>query len=43
MNGEPLPIEHGFPLCATVPGYGAVRNVKWIKMTELPTKESGGA
>jgi DMSO/TMAO reductase YedYZ molybdopterin-dependent catalytic subunit len=31
MNGEPLPIEHGFPVRAVVPGlYGYVSACKWI-------------
>jgi DMSO/TMAO reductase YedYZ molybdopterin-dependent catalytic subunit len=34
MNGEPLPIEHGFPARLLVPGlWGADANTKWI--TEL--------
>jgi sulfite oxidase len=43
MNGEPIPREHGFPLRAIVPGYSAVRNVKWVKKIELSTEESEGA
>lgn len=31
MNGEPLPIEHGFPVRAVVPGlYGYVSATKWV-------------
>jgi DMSO/TMAO reductase YedYZ molybdopterin-dependent catalytic subunit len=31
MNGEPLPVEHGFPVRAVVPGlYGYVSACKWI-------------
>ena len=34
MNGEPLPIEHGFPVRMVVPGlYGYVSATKWV--TEL--------
>nr|WP_229748256.1 molybdopterin-dependent oxidoreductase [Arthrobacter liuii] len=34
MNGEPLPIEHGFPVRLVVPGlYGYVSATKWV--TEL--------
>lgn len=42
MNGEPLPRDHGFPLRAIVPGYSAVRNVKWISRIELATDEAEG-
>ena len=30
MNGEPLPIQHGFPLRAIVPGWYGVTSVKWL-------------
>jgi DMSO/TMAO reductase YedYZ molybdopterin-dependent catalytic subunit len=30
MNGEPLPVEHGFPLRVVVPGWYAVASVKWL-------------
>lgn len=34
MNGEPLPVEHGFPVRLVVPGlYGYVSATKWV--TEL--------
>ncbi len=34
MNGEPLPVEHGFPVRLVVPGlYGFVSATKWV--TEL--------
>jgi sulfite oxidase len=42
MNGEPLPREHGFPLRVLVPGYAAVRNVKWLQRIELATTEAEG-
>jgi DMSO/TMAO reductase YedYZ molybdopterin-dependent catalytic subunit len=35
MNGEPLPIQHGFPLRAIVPGWYAVTSVKWLTEIEL--------
>ncbi|MFC4018183.1 molybdopterin-dependent oxidoreductase [Micromonospora sp. GCM10011542] len=36
MNGEPLPVEHGFPVRMVVPGlYGYVSACKWITELEL--------
>ncbi len=36
MNGEPLPIEHGFPARLVVPGlYGYVSATKWLTELEL--------
>ncbi|MGZ8602199.1 MAG: molybdopterin-dependent oxidoreductase [Actinomycetota bacterium] len=41
MNGEPLPIEHGFPVRMVVPGlYGYVSATKWIVDLELTTFEA---
>jgi len=38
MNGEPLPVEHGFPVRMLVPGlYGFVSGTKWIVDMELTT------
>ena len=38
MNGEPLPIVHGFPVRMIVPGlYGYVSATKWIVDLELTT------
>ena len=38
MNGEPLPIDHGFPARLVVPGlYGYVSATKWLKEIELTT------
>jgi hypothetical protein len=38
MNGQPLPIEHGFPVRMVVPGlYGYVSGTKWITDLELTT------
>jgi DMSO/TMAO reductase YedYZ molybdopterin-dependent catalytic subunit len=36
MNGEPLPVEHGFPVRAVVPGlYGYVSATKWLVDIEV--------
>ena len=38
MNGEPLPIAHGFPVRLVVPGlYGYVSATKWVVDLELTT------
>ncbi|MGE5226476.1 MAG: molybdopterin-dependent oxidoreductase [Planctomycetaceae bacterium] len=38
MNGEPLPIPHGFPVRMIVPGlYGYVSATKWVVDLELTT------
>jgi sulfite oxidase len=43
MNDEPIPRDHGFPLRVIVPGYAAVRNVKWLKKIEVSDSEAEGA
>ena len=35
MNGEPLPIQHGYPLRVIVPGWYAVAGVKWLTEIEV--------
>lgn len=42
MNGEPLPRDHGFPLRVIVPGYAAVRNVKWVTNISVSREEAQG-
>ncbi len=38
MNGEPLPIDHGFPVRTVVPGlYGYVSACKWVVDLEVTT------
>ncbi|MEP7201781.1 MAG: sulfite oxidase [Ilumatobacteraceae bacterium] len=38
MNGEPLPLEHGFPARLVVPGlYGYVSATKWLSKIDLTT------
>lgn len=40
MNGEPLPIEHGFPARLVVPGlYGYVSATKWVVELKVTTFE----
>jgi DMSO/TMAO reductase YedYZ molybdopterin-dependent catalytic subunit len=31
MNGEPLPLQHGFPLRLVVPGWYGMAHVKWLR------------
>src|SRR5207253_11341611 len=41
MNGEPLPLAHGFPVRMIVPGlYGYVSATKWVVEMELTTFEA---
>ena len=41
MNGEPLPLDHGFPVRMIVPGlYGYVSATKWLIDLELTTFEA---
>jgi DMSO/TMAO reductase YedYZ molybdopterin-dependent catalytic subunit len=42
MNGEPLPIQHGYPLRLIVPDWYAVTSVKWLTDIELIEEEFGG-
>src|SRR5206468_10269210 len=38
MNGEPLPLAHGFPVRMVIPGlYGYVSATKWVTDMELTT------
>ncbi|MBN3291953.1 SUOX protein, partial [Polypterus senegalus] len=40
MNGEVLPLDHGFPLRVVVPGVVGARNVKWLGKIILSAEES---
>ena len=41
MNGEPLPVEHGFPVRMVIPGlYGYVSACKWLVGIEATTFEA---
>jgi DMSO/TMAO reductase YedYZ molybdopterin-dependent catalytic subunit len=42
MNGEPLPIQHGYPLRVIVPGWYAVTSVKWLTEIEVIDHPFGG-
>jgi DMSO/TMAO reductase YedYZ molybdopterin-dependent catalytic subunit len=35
MNGEKLPVNHGFPLRAVVPGWYGMDSVKWLRSVEV--------
>ena len=35
MNGEPLPVQHGYPLRVIVPSWYAVASVKWLASIEV--------
>ncbi|MGI9032165.1 MAG: molybdopterin-dependent oxidoreductase [Acidimicrobiales bacterium] len=42
MNGQPLPLRHGFPVRIIVPGLYGEKNVKWIDRIQLSaTNEQG--
>lgn len=40
MNGEELPLDHGFPIRLIAPGVVGARNVKWLKKVVLSEEES---
>ena len=42
MNGEPLPVRHGYPLRLVVPGWYAVASVKWLTDIRLVAEQFGG-
>jgi anti-anti-sigma factor len=42
MNGEALPIVHGYPLRVIVPGWYAVASVKWLTEIDVIRKPFGG-
>jgi DMSO/TMAO reductase YedYZ molybdopterin-dependent catalytic subunit len=42
MNGEPLPVQHGFPLRVVVPDWYAVASVKWLTDIELTDRPFTG-
>jgi DMSO/TMAO reductase YedYZ molybdopterin-dependent catalytic subunit len=40
LNGEPLPVQHGFPLRAVVPGWAGDSWMKWVSALRVLDKES---
>ena len=42
MNARDLPIEHGFPIRAIVPGYYGMASVKWLTRIEVITEPFHG-
>lgn len=40
MNGQPLPLLHGFPLRTVVPGWEGAYSVKWLSKLQVATSES---
>jgi DMSO/TMAO reductase YedYZ molybdopterin-dependent catalytic subunit len=42
MNGEALPIQHGYPLRVVVPGWYGMASVKWLTEIELVDEQFAG-
>jgi DMSO/TMAO reductase YedYZ molybdopterin-dependent catalytic subunit/rhodanese-related sulfurtransferase/glyoxylase-like metal-dependent hydrolase (beta-lactamase superfamily II) len=42
MNGDPLPLQHGYPVRLVVPGWYGVASVKWLVAIELIDRPFGG-
>jgi len=42
MNGEDIPLEHGFPLRLIVPGWEAAASTKWIASIRVSETEADG-
>ncbi|MCU0634351.1 MAG: sulfite oxidase, partial [Gemmatimonadaceae bacterium] len=40
LNGAPLPVAHGYPLRAVVPGWIGARSVKWLGRITVTDRES---
>jgi len=43
MNGEPLPVQHGYPLRVIVPGWEGAYSIKWLTHIEISDREHDGA
>jgi len=42
MNGEPLPVEHGYPLRIFIPGHFGMKQPKWITRLEAIDRHGPG-
>ena len=42
MNGEPLPLRHGYPARVVVPGLYGEKNVKWVTRIEVVDHDAKG-
>jgi len=42
MNGEPLPVPHGFPLRIYIPGHFGMKQPKWIEQLEVIDHQGAG-
>jgi DMSO/TMAO reductase YedYZ molybdopterin-dependent catalytic subunit len=42
MNGEPLPVPHGFPLRAVVPGWEGAYSIKWLTHVRVSAQNHDG-
>lgn len=42
MNGQPIPVLHGFPLRAIVPGWEGAYSVKWLNSIQVIDHEHDG-
>lgn len=42
MNGDDIPVEHGHPVRAIVPGHAGVRSVKHVKQVQVRPDEAEG-
>jgi len=42
VEGQPLPVVHGFPVRLVVPGWYGVANVKWLRRIELSPRRFMG-
>jgi DMSO/TMAO reductase YedYZ molybdopterin-dependent catalytic subunit len=37
FNGDPIPVDNGFPVRAIVPGWVGINNIKWVGRVEVRT------